>query len=76
MEMENGDHRRGRAVLGVNVGHPIVTSGDFVVILSREGVDLALPKLLWDFLLHFLQRGAVWAVKHLTQSTLSLTLSL
>ena len=26
-----GDHRRGRDSFGVNVGHPIVTSGDFVV---------------------------------------------
>jgi len=25
-----GDHRRGRGSFGVNVGHPIVTNGDFV----------------------------------------------
>jgi len=25
-----GDHRRGRAVLRVNLGHAIVTNGDFV----------------------------------------------
>jgi len=34
------------AVLEVNVGHPIVTSG----ILCMRGGDAALPKLLWDFL--------------------------
>ena len=27
----DGDHRRERTLLGVNVGHPIVTNGDFVV---------------------------------------------
>jgi len=26
-----GDHQRDRAVLGVNVGHPIVTNSEFVV---------------------------------------------
>jgi len=26
-----GDHRKGRAVLGVNLGCPIVTTGDYVV---------------------------------------------
>ena len=26
----DGDRRRGRAVLGVNLGHPIVSNGDFV----------------------------------------------
>ena len=26
-----GDHRRRKGSFGVNVGHPIVTSGDFVV---------------------------------------------
>ena len=41
------------AVLGVNVGHPIVTNGDCgVVILCREGGDAVFPKLLWDFLLY------------------------
>jgi len=35
------------AVLGVNVGHPTVTSG----ILCVRGGDAALPKLLCDFLL-------------------------
>jgi len=34
------------AVLGVNVGHPIVTNGDS----AMRGGDAALPKLLWDFL--------------------------
>jgi len=43
----------GGAVLGVNVGHPIVTSGDFVAWLfsAVRGGDAALPKLVWDFLL-------------------------
>jgi len=27
---DGGDRRRDRAILGVNVGHPIATSGDFV----------------------------------------------
>ena len=27
---EGGDRRREEAILGVNVGHPIVTNGDFV----------------------------------------------
>jgi len=26
-----GNHQRGGAVLGVNLGHPVVTSGDSVV---------------------------------------------
>jgi len=39
-----GDRRREAAVLGINVGHPIVTSG----ILHVSG-DTALPKLRWDF---------------------------
>jgi len=41
-----GDCRRGRAVLGVNVRHPIVTNGDCVSLLfsaMRDG-DAALPK--------------------------------
>jgi len=34
----NGDRRRRGTVLGLNVGHPIVTSGDCgVVTLCREG---------------------------------------
>jgi len=37
----------GRAVLGVNVEHLIVTNG----ILCVRGGDAALPKLLRDFLL-------------------------
>ena len=41
-----GDRRRGRAVLGVNVGNPIVTNG----ILCVRGGDAAPPDLLWDFL--------------------------
>jgi len=42
-----------RAVLVVNVRHPTVTSGLFVVQLfsAVSGGDAALPKLLWDFLL-------------------------
>jgi len=35
------------AVLGGNVGHPIVTNG----ILCMMGGDMVLPKLFWDFLL-------------------------
>jgi len=35
------------AVMGVNLGHPIVTSG----IFCMRGGDAALPKLLWNFLL-------------------------
>jgi len=50
-----GDCRRGRGsfeLLGVNVGHPIVTNGDFVELFSVvRGCDAALPKLLWNFLL-------------------------
>jgi len=38
------------AVLVVNVGHPIVTNE----ILCVRGSDVALPKLLWDFLLPML----------------------
>jgi len=30
-----GDRRRGRGSFGVNVGHPIVTNGDFVVSLRK-----------------------------------------
>jgi len=39
------------AVWGVNVGHPIVTNGDFVAELfsAVKGGDAALLKLLWDF---------------------------
>ena len=39
-------------VLGVNVGHPIVTNRDFVaqVFFAVRGGDAGLPKLLWDFL--------------------------
>jgi len=39
------------AVLGINVGHPIVINGDFVAKLfsTVRGGDAALPKLLWDF---------------------------
>jgi len=36
-------------VLGVNVGHPVVTSGDFPM---RGGVA-ALLKLVWDFLFSY-----------------------
>jgi len=32
-----GDRRREGAVLGVNVGHPRVTTGDFVAELFSEG---------------------------------------
>jgi len=39
-----GDCRMGRTVLGVNLGHPIVTSGDFVMWLFQNyfGQDLLL----------------------------------
>jgi len=40
-----GDRRREEAVLVVNVGHPILTSGDFVAEFVRE--RRTLPKLLW-----------------------------
>ena len=55
-----GDCQRDGAVLGINVGHPIVTNGDFVtsngdfvtyLFSAIGGGDTALPKLLWDFLL-------------------------
>ena len=73
-----GDHRRERAVLGVNVGHPIVANGDFVAQLFsavRSG-DAALPKLLWDFLLLFslslsLQSSAVKQVLDILMDILS-----
>jgi len=48
---KGGDQRRGKAVLGVNVGHSIVTNR----IVCMRGGDAALPKLLWDFLLNLLQ---------------------
>jgi len=44
------------AVLGVNVGHPIVTDG---ILCVRDG-DAALPKLLWDFLLKIVQTPHVF----------------
>ena len=42
-------------VLRVNVGHTIVTNGDFVawLFLAVRGGDAARPKLLWDFLFIF-----------------------
>jgi len=47
----SGDRRREEAlVVTVNVWHPIVTNRIFCV---RDS-DAALPKLLWDFLLHCL----------------------
>jgi len=39
--------RRERAVLGVNVGHPIVTNGDCGIVI---------PKLLSDFLFNSLSK--------------------
>jgi len=47
-----GDCQREGAILGVNVGLFIVTSGDFVasVFSAMRGGDTGLPKLLWDFL--------------------------
>jgi len=45
-------------VLGVNVGHPIVTNGDCgVVILCVKGGDADLPKFLWNFLFSLGLRG-------------------
>ena len=40
------------AVLGVNVGHPIVINWDFVALVfsAVKGGDAALPKLFWGFL--------------------------
>ena len=42
----SGDLRREGAILGVNLGHPIVTNR----ILCVRGGNDAFPKLLWDFL--------------------------
>jgi len=44
-----GDRRRKGVVFGVNMGHPTVSSGNLCV----RGSDAALPKLLWDFLIHY-----------------------
>jgi len=48
------DRGREEAVLGINVvGHPIATNGTMWRSYSLpRGGDAALPKLLWDFLLH------------------------
>jgi len=43
-----GYRRREGAVLDINVGRPIETNG---ILCVRSG-DAALPKLLWDFMLH------------------------
>jgi len=40
---QGGDRRRGRAVLGVNLGRPIITNKDIRCIVVRE--LCALPKL-------------------------------
>jgi len=50
-----GNRRRKGTILAVNVGHPILTNGDFMVYLfsAMRGGDAALPKLLWDFLFSF-----------------------
>jgi len=42
------------AILRVNVGHPIVTDGDFVASLfsTIRGGDEAFPKLIWDLMLY------------------------
>jgi len=41
------------AVLGVNLGRPIVTNWDFVAqsLSAVRSGDAPLPELLWDFLL-------------------------
>jgi len=52
-----GDRRREGAVLGINVGHPIVTSGTLWRFFSAlGGGDVAFPKLLWDFLFYICGR--------------------
>jgi len=54
-----GDCRKEGEILGVNVGNPIVTNGDFVAYLFSAVMcsDAALPKLLCDsnFLFAFAQ---------------------
>jgi len=47
------------AVLVVNVGHPVVTNG----ILYVRGSNVALPKLLWDFLFIKLERAVHFNLK-------------
>jgi len=42
-----GDHQRGSGSFGVNLGHPIVTNGDFVMHLFR---------LFWRTLLYAAER--------------------
>jgi len=44
------------AVLGVNMGHPVVTNG----ILCVRGGDAVLPKLLWDLLLTDVTCSSSW----------------
>jgi len=51
----SGDRQRGKGSFGANFGHPFVTNGDFVVQLlsAVTGGNVALSKLLWDFLLYY-----------------------
>jgi len=49
----DGDRRRGSGSFEGNVGHSIVTNGDFVLLSTVRGGDAAFSKLLWDFLLHW-----------------------
>jgi len=37
---------KGRAVLRVNVGHPVVTIEDYGIYFTMRGDDVALPNLL------------------------------
>jgi len=34
----SGDHKRGMGSLGVNLGHPIVTDGDFVKLCESDAL--------------------------------------
>jgi len=62
-----GDRRRERDSFGVNVGHPIVTNGNFMTYSLYRGN----PKLLWDFLLS-LRRSLVESDTVVTGAVLSI----
>ena len=52
----SGGRRKVGTLLVVNVGPPVVTNG---ILCVRDG-DVALPKLLWDFLLVCICFYYVW----------------
>jgi len=65
-----GDSRRGRGSLGVNLGRPIVTSGDFVAyIVVREW--RALPKLFWEHLFNVIFLSLSTSTCHLVQAKIA-----